>query len=531
MRGRSSPAWVLGGILAALVAIAWLASVLGTTQAHVGDRTVLHAGALSLLPAALAIVLAFTTRQALLALFAGIIAGGVVYAFSSGLAVTDGAFPWERLNVVESFFLPALGSRNYAIILFVYLWCLGGLIGLWTRTGGARHFADRLAHGLVRGRRSAKLTTWLLGLVFHQGGTISTLLAGTTARGILERHKVAKEEGTYLVDSTATTGATLIPFNVWPIYIGGIIAGSIPLFQDAAGAPDVSASIAFYFQSIPFNFYAILVLLLTLLFALDVLPAVFGMGRARRRARDTGELVRPGSQPLTPRELSELQVPDDYRPGMVDFALPLAYILALAIGPFLIARALGRTGEPQIVTAFFVALVVAGLIAIAKGMRARTVLDGMVDGAKGVTMAAILLGLAVTLKAVADALGTGAYVADLLGGLSPAMLPALLMVAAMVVAFSTGTSFGTFAVLFPVAMPLAEAVLPGSPTFIAACFGAIVSGSIFGDQASPISDTTILSSMAVGCDMLDHVTTQMPYALAAATLALAGFVTVGIVLF
>jgi Na+/H+ antiporter NhaC len=531
MRSWRKSAWVWVGAGVVVAATAVLASNLGTATVEVGGITVEHAGALSLLPAALAILLAFTTRQALVALFAGIVVGGVVYAFSPGLAPWDQGFPWQRLNVVESFFLPALGTRNYAVILFVYLWCLGGLIGLWTRTGGARHFADRLAVGLVRGRRSAKLTTWLLGLVFHQGGTISTLLAGTTARGILERHKVAKEEGTYLVDSTATTAATLIPFNVWPIYIGGVAAGSIPLFRLADGSPDVAGAIAFYFQSIPFNFYALLVAGMTLLFALDLLPAVGGMGRARRRARETGELTRPWSRPLTTEELSTMQVPADYRPGLVDFLLPLAWVLGLAIGPFVIARLLGNPGQTHIVFAFFAALVVAALVALAKGMPGRIVLDGMVDGAKGVTMAAILLGLAVTLKAVADALGTGAYVASLLGGLTPSLLPALLMVAAMVVAFSTGTSFGTFAVLFPVAMPLADAILPGSTTFLAACFGALVSGSIFGDQASPISDTTILSSMTVGCDLLDHVLTQIPYAATAAILALAGFLTVGFVLF
>jgi Na+/H+ antiporter NhaC len=174
---------------------------------------------------------------------------------------------------------------------------------------------------------------------------------------------------------------------------------------------------------------------------------------------------------------------------------------------------------------------VAVLVALVKGMRPKAVLDGIVTGAKGVTLAAIILALAITIKGVSDALGTGWYVADLLGDLPAFLLPTLLLLAAMLVAFSTGTSFGTFAVLFPVAMPLAYAVGGADLTVLSMCFAAVVGGSVFGDKASPISDTTILSSLAVGCDVMDHVTTQMPYALFAAGLAAVLYLVLGILLF
>ncbi|MDZ7694939.1 MAG: Na+/H+ antiporter NhaC family protein [Balneolaceae bacterium] len=179
----------------------------------------------------------------------------------------------------------------------------------------------------------------------------------------------------------------------------------------------------------------------------------------------------------------------------------------------------------------FVLAVLAGMfIALAKGMELKTVIDGFVDGCKGVTIGAIILALAVSLKSVADAVGTAAYVVEVSSGaLTPALLPALLMLLCMIVAFSTGTSWGTYAVVFPVAIPLAWAVLPDT-FFLTLCFGAVIGGSVFGDQCSPISDTTILSSLATGCDLMDHVYTQIPLALTAAGIG-AALYTLLVILF
>jgi len=159
-------------------------------------------------------------------------------------------------------------------------------------------------------------------------------------------------------------------------------------------------------------------------------------------------------------------------------------------------------------------------IALAKGLSLQETIDGFVDGCRGVTIGAIILALAVTLKEVADAVGTADYVVATLGDvITPVVLPGLLMVLCMLIAFSTGTSWGTYAVVFPVAMPLAWAVSQ-DPFFITLCFASVVGGSVFGDQCSPISDTTILSSLATGTDLMDHVYTQFPLALAAGLMAM-----------
>ncbi|PSR03359.1 MAG: sodium:proton antiporter [Bacteroidetes bacterium QS_8_68_28] len=474
-----------------------------------------HYGFWSVVPPLVAIVLAFWMREVVSALFIGVALGGVI----SG-----------KLNVVQEFLIPAIGTEDFALILLVYLWSLGGLIGLWTRTGGAMRFAEWAGERLVRGPRSAKFFAWLMGLIFHQGGTVSTVLTGATARPINDEQDVAHEELAYMVDSTASPAATLIPFNVWPIYIGGLVAGTIPLFETAEDG------IGFFFSALPLNFYAIFAVLLTLLFAWEKLPAGLLGGKmraARRRARQAGRLNRAGASPMAADELTELDVPDGYRPGLVDFFGPLGVLLGVAIIPYLVTYfILGRTEDPLLpIAGAFVLTVLAAIgIALAKGMALQDAIDGFIDGCKGVTIGAIILALAVTLKEVASEVGTAAYVTAAVGDvIVPAALPALLMVLCLLIAFATGTSWGTYAVVFPVAMPLAWTVLP-EPFFITLCFAAVVGGAVMGDQCSPISDTTILSSLATGCDLMDHVYTQLPLALLAGTLA-AGLYTLLVLVF
>ncbi|MDZ7694938.1 MAG: hypothetical protein U5K69_28115 [Balneolaceae bacterium] len=179
-----------------------------------------HYGFWSVVPPLVAIVLAFWTKEVISALFVGVALGGII----SG-----------QLNIVDSFLIPSIGTEDFALILLVYLWSLGGLIGIWTRTGGAEKFANWASKKIVRGPKSAKFFTWMMGLVFHQGGTISTVLTGATVRPVADKHEVSHEELSYMVDSTASPAATIIPFNVWPIYVGGLVAGTIPNVRDRTG--------------------------------------------------------------------------------------------------------------------------------------------------------------------------------------------------------------------------------------------------------------------------------------------------------
>jgi Na+/H+ antiporter NhaC len=482
--------WITGGAVVTVMLLLWFFAAGEPPEA--GQ----HIGIWSLLPALTTLMLVFITREVVSSLFAGIAVAGIV----SG-----------QLNIIKSFLLPAIGSEQYALILLVYLWALGGLIGLWTRTGGAVAFAEWAGARIVRGPRSARFFAWLMGMVFHQGGTISTILAGTTVRPVTDRQRVSHEELSYVVDSTASPAATVIPFNAWPLYVAGLVVGTIPLFETTQDA------VTFFFRSIPFNFYGIFAIVTTLLFSLGLLPWVGGkMRRATERARQTGELNAPGAKPLAADELTRVRVPPGYRSGVIDFLLPMGTLLGVAILPYVAARLAGQPGQVYIAEAFGIAVLVAFIVAIAKGLSLRGAIDGFIDGCKGVTIGAVILGLAVTLGFVSRELGTAAFIVEATSGIiQPVLLPALLMAICMAVAFSIGSSWGTYAVVFPLAMPLAWAVYP-DPTYISLCFGAVLGGAVFGDQCSPISDTTILSSLACGGDLMDHVTTQLPLALGAA---------------
>ena len=500
--GESHPAKRWGVAAASLAALA-LALYTGGAPEQQGG----HLGLWSLLPPLVTIVLAFWLQEVISALFLGILTGGLVAG---------------QLNIIDGFLIPAIGTGDFALILLVYLWALGGLIGVWTRTGGALRFAQWAGARIVRGPRSAKFFAWMMGLVFHQGGTVSTVLTGTTARPVADQHRVSHEELSYMVDSTASPAATLIPFNVWPIYVGGLVAGTIPMFKTSQDG------ISFFFQSLPYNFYAIAAIVIAFLFAWEILPfTVSGrMREATQRARATGALDRHGARPLTARELTEIRIPEGYRTSLIDFLGPIATLLGIAIIPYIVTYFfLGWTGGDQdpmllIAEAFVLAVLASMVIALLRGMPFAEVMAGFIDGCKGVTIGAVILALAVSLKEVTQAVGTAEFLVAALGDALPAVfLPGLLVLLCLVIAFATGTSWGTYAVVFPVAMPLAWHIAP-DPFFITLCFSAIIGGAVYGDQCSPISDTTVLSSLATGSDLMDHVRTQFPLATVAGGLAI-----------
>jgi len=493
-------------VLILVAAAVWALSVApaGPVDVEAGESY----GFSSTLPALVTLVLVFFTRDVVSSLFLGIATAGFV--------VRDP-------NLIDRFLLPSIGSESFALILVVYLWALGGLIGIWTRTGGAQHFAEWAGQKIVRGPRTARLFAWLVGIIFHQGGTISTILAGTTVRPVTDRERVSHEELTYIVDSTASPIATVIPLNAWPLYVAGLVAGTTPLFMTEQEA------VTFFFRSILFNFYGVFAVMMTLLFALDLLPFIGGkMRRARERARETGQLNAPDSDPIAAEELSQLAVPAGYRTGLADFGLPLVVLILTAltgvVGPLFEAISasdleifLGGIDVP-IAEAFGLAILSAIILALLKGMPLTEVVEGFVDGCKGVTIGALVLALAVTLGDISGVLGTANFIVDTTQNLfSPVFLPATLLAICMGVAFSIGSSWGTYAVVFPIAMPLAYAIQP-DPTYVALCFGAVLGGAVFGDQCSPISDTTILTSLAAGADVMDHVLTQIPLAITAAAL-------------
>ena len=459
-----------------------------------------HWGWWSLLPAAVAVMLCWLTREPVTSLAAGIVSGALLLG---------------KYDITGEVMIPSLASTNSAGVLLLYLWLLGGLMGVWSRTGAAQAFAEFMTARFVRGPKTAKLVAWALGIVFFQGGTVSTVVVGTTVKPIADQQRVSHEELAYIVDSTASPIASQLAFNAWPGYVQAFI------FVSGVGFLATEADrIAFFFQSVPFCFYAIFAVLGTFLLSIEK-PIILGkrLAAAMERSRTTGRLDAEGADPLSTKELQASEVPAGYTPHVLEFFLPLGALIAIAVGTFVVY------GSPNVQWAFGTALLLAAGMALGKGMSLKDLISGFHNGIKGVVLGSVILLLAITIGNVSTETGGGVFLVEQLGDALPYfLLPVMLQLMTMVIAFSTGTSWGTYAVAFPLAMPLAWAVagaqgLSHPELFMTLCFASVMDGSVYGDQCSPISDTTVLSSVCTGCDLMDHVKTQIPQASVAAGLA------------
>ncbi|MCH1599284.1 MAG: hypothetical protein L7S70_02745 [Pseudomonadales bacterium] len=461
-----------------------------------------HFGIWSLLPAFAAVSLCLLTREPLSSLFTGVLAG---------------AFMLGKFNILDEVLIPSFATSNSASILLLYLWLLGGLLGVWSRTGAAQAFANYTAVNFVRGPRSAKFVAWLLGLVFFQGGTISTVLAGVAIKPLADNNRVSHEETSYIVDTTGAPVASLLAFNAWPLFVQSLI-----FIPGVAFLSTEAGRISFYFSSLIFSFYSILAVLGALLLSLNITRfSGKALQQARTRALDTGELDAAGANPISAPELHTSHVPDGYVPNVLEFVFPLVLLMAIAIGSFI------WLGSPQVNWAFGAALLLAVSIALLKGMSLREVIDGIGNGLKGVIVAVTIMMLAITVGGISAESGGGLYLIELLGDRVPFyILPVSLLVLTILTSFSTGSSWGTYAIAYPLAMPLAWAIaqsqgIANPELYLSICFACVLNGGVFGDQCSPISDTTILSATTTGCDLMDHVKSQfVPAAMTASVSAI-----------
>ena len=459
-----------------------------------------HYGIWSLLPAFTAVCLCLMTKEPLTALFGGVVVG---------------AFMLGKFNITDGVLIPAFATTNAAGILLLYLWLLGGLLGIWSRTGAALAFAEYTARNFVRGPRSAKLVAWLLGIVFFQGGTVSTVLAGVTVKPLADNNQVSHEEISYIVDVTGAPVASLIAFNAWPLFVQALI-----FVPGVAFLSTEASRLSFYFDSLVFSFYTIFAVLGALLLCFDFTKfSGKGIQQARQRALETGQLDAPGANPMSSAELQTSHVPEGYIPHVLEFIIPLSLLIGIAVGSFILL------GSPQVNWAFGAALVVSVAIALFKGMDLAGVIDGIGDGLKGVVVASVILLLAITVGGISTESGGGLFLVELIGDELPYYaLPAALFALSMAIAFSTGCSWGTYAIAYPLAMPLAWAIaqsqgVANPELYMSICFVTVLNGGVFGDQCSPISDSTILSATTTACDLIDHVKTQIVPAAYAAGLS------------
>ena len=461
---------------------------------------------ISLLPPILAIVLAIWTRQVYLSLAAGVWLGWTIIEGWNPLTGAARGLE-ETIAVLAS-------ADNTRVILFALF--IGALIATIETSGGVKGFVEWLERRrFVQGPRGAQLLAYITGMVIFIESNITVLVSGAVARPLFDRHRSSREKLAYIIDTTSAAVCILIPLNAWGAYVLGILG--------ELGVPDPLGT---FVGSIPINFYAIAAVVLaglTIAFGIDLGP----MKAAERRTAE-GKLLWDDASPLLDPEV--LAPETGAGPGHpLDMIIPLVVmILMMPVGLYITGDGDPRagSGSTSVLWAVLTALITAWLLILS---RKRSTVDELtrvgLKGAGGLINMAAVLWLALALAAVTSALGAGPYVAEVTAGVLPPVifLPFIFLVSAFV-AFSTGTSWGTFAIMLPIAVPAAMTLGWPLAPFVAAS----LSGGIFGDHASPISDTTIISSMAAATDHIDHVRTQLPYALIGGAAAVIGFALVGL---
>jgi tetracycline resistance efflux pump len=475
-------------------------------------------GLWSVVPPLLAIALAILTKQVIPSLFAGVLVGTIIF-HRGDIFSGFGQFAEVVVGVVTD-------DWNARVILFTAL--LGAIVGLIRKSGGFEAFG-RWAETAVKTPRGAQATAWSSGMVLFFDDYFDCLTSGSVMRPVTDQHNVSREKLAYLVDTTAAAVATLIPLSTWVAFMVGLIGDEF----EGAGVPD--PAFGTFLSSIPFNLYAIGAVLLALYLVVSRID--YGpMRRAERRARATGEVSRAGVTEITGQDILVLEPSAQGR--ILDLALPIAVLVGMTVfgllqtgGYFTEDLALiDAIGDADAATALMWATLVAVLTALAWYTARRLVslgegMSAIVQGIKAMLPALMILTLAWSIGEVADMLEMGEFVAGAAGEVVAGWLvPAVLFLVAAFIAFSTGTSWGTFAIMVPVAVPLALA----TDASMLAVIGAVFGGGVFGDHCSPISDTTILSSTGASCNHIDHVNTQLPYALTAAGVATVGFLVAGI---
>ena len=281
---------------------------------------------------------------------------------------------------------------------------------------------------------------------------------------------------------------------------------------------------ALFLKAIPYNFYAILAVIMVGLIGSGIIKDFGPMKKAEERAMNEGKVLRDGAVPLIGKELTEMKPYEGIKPRIfLNFLLPVLMIISIALGTYI------TLGSAKTMEAFLFVIIFMSISMLLQGIPFQEIMDTLTQGIKGAVPAVTLLALAYSINALSKDMGTANYIVSLSESfLTPAMLPAIIFIISAIMAFATGSSWGTFAICMPIALPLAFTFTGGElGTLVYACFGAVAGGGVFGDHCSPLSDTTVLSSTGSASDHIDHVQTQLPYALCCGALAVILYLVIG----
>ena len=458
-------------------------------------------GVISLIPASVAILLAFITRNTIFSLAMACLIGVVV----SGQGLIG--FP----NLLKN----ALGNTDFSWVLLLEFF-IGISIAFFQRTGAIRNFSLFIASKKMT-RIRVQLIAWFMGMFVYFSDYFSPLFVGSTMRDLSDRFRISREKLAYICDSTSAPVSILVPITGWAVLVATLMIGMGPV-QDAGEA------MMLFIYSIPYNIYSILAVIMVGLIATKVIPDFGPMREAEQRAINENKLLRDGANPLMGVELTNIEPYEGIQTSLFwNFVFPVLIVICFAVGSFMI------TSSAKPMEAFLLSSSVAGIIMRIQGVPLNEIINTAMMGIKGIMPAIIILALAYSLNDLSSMLNTAGFIIDNTESwLTPKLLPMLAFLITAIVAFSTGTSWGTYAIMIPIAVPLAFNFSVNEMTHIVyATVAAIAGGGVFGDHCSPLSDTSILASTGAASDHIDHIKTQMPYALIVGLISVLIYLVIG----
>ncbi len=531
-------------LLAALLCLATPATLFAADPAAANADKF---GALTLLPPLVAITLAFITRNVVISLFMGVFSGTFMLCLQGAdiaAAVTNG-FSMLTSTIVSSLADP----WNAGIVLQCLT--IGGLIAVVSKMGGTKAIAEALAKR-AKTAVSTQMVTWFMGLLIFFDDYANSLTVGPIMRPVTDKMKISREKLSFIIDATAAPIAGIALISTWVAYEVGLIKDGL------AGVGIDANAYGLFVETIPYRFYNIFILFFIVMTAVALKE--FGpMLKAEQRARQTGQVAAPGANLSASHDMKAMEPDEGVRRCIWNAILPIStLILGSFLGFYLNGKGAIMGGEDKTLIALlndapfsftamreafgasdasivlFQAALFAGVVAILMGVGRRiftfeAAVGHWVQGVKSLIITGVILLLAWSLSSVIKELGTAKFLILILSDKIPVfILPSIIFILGSFISFATGTSYGTMGILMPLAIPLAYSISPDYG-YLLMNVGAVLTGAIFGDHCSPISDTTILSSMGAACDHIDHVKTQIVYALVVGALTiLFGYIPVGL---
>lgn len=485
-----------------------------------GDETKNY-GVLSLVVPIIAIAMSFITRQVILSLGTAVFVGAVI--------LNGGNIFHGFLRTCDTYIIATV-TDTWDITLILFILAVGGLIAVMARMGGTQAMALAMAKK-AKTAKYAMIATWIMGIIIFFEDMANSLIVGPTMRPVTDELNVSREKLSYIIDSTAGPVTDMAFISSWVAYEIGMIG----IAFTAAGMT-VANAYGIFLQTIPYRFYNIFAIALVIILILtekDYGP----MYNAEKRARLSGKLYEDNSKPMMSKELDAMNVKEGVPLRMCNAIVPIVTFIVVTLlamwytgkgykEPMNIKGIQNSFGNCDSASSIFYAVILSSIVCIVmavaqKIMTLREVIDVWLDGCKELLLTVTILLFAWTSGNLMGELGTGDYIAELVGGNVPGVvLPVIIFAVSCLVSFSTGTSYGTTAIMIPIAFPLAMGVTGGTfNEYAVLAIASVTSGAIFGDHCSPISDTTIMSSMGSAADLMDHIRTQIPYAVTAAVVA------------